>query len=423
MNKSAALLLVLVLAAFNIITFLPVKANSRTIVVPDDYSTIAAAIGNASQGDTVFVKKGIYEEHSLVINETITLVGEDKNATVIHDIDPFTLEDRMFHPLESASIRFAADRVKVTGFTLTGGVYGIDGVGNGTQIFDNNIRAKVVLKGSNQTIMQNSINYGLHCTGSHNVIDANEFVNISSITISGSFNVVCNNTITDEGTISVGGNSNIIAKNNLGYGIIAEGSDNLVSGNFAGTLATSGYNNSFIANDVFYGVRMGSSKNDAVNVSFCCNNFYFLQDSVRPVGEKIFEVLCGVHGPVFFDNGEEGNYWSDYNGADADGDGIGDTSYMIHANATENYEFTADFDISNMVLTDHHPLMSPFDISSVAVDLPPWETPSFELPQSKLFPTMPIAVASGVSVVVGVGLLVYFRKRNRQSETRLVKKS
>jgi len=46
------------LAAMCIALPFPVNAASRTIVVPDDYSTIALAIQNAAEGDTIFIKKG-----------------------------------------------------------------------------------------------------------------------------------------------------------------------------------------------------------------------------------------------------------------------------------------------------------------------------------------------------------------------------
>jgi len=38
-------------------------------VVPDDYPTISAAVGNATEGDRIFVKNGTYYEQPLLIDK------------------------------------------------------------------------------------------------------------------------------------------------------------------------------------------------------------------------------------------------------------------------------------------------------------------------------------------------------------------
>jgi pectin methylesterase-like acyl-CoA thioesterase len=70
-----------------------VKAQTKTIIVPDDYSTITAAIANATDGDTIFVKKGTYEiaENSITINKTLSIIGEDQTDTKI----VFSLDTRV----------------------------------------------------------------------------------------------------------------------------------------------------------------------------------------------------------------------------------------------------------------------------------------------------------------------------------------
>jgi pectin methylesterase-like acyl-CoA thioesterase len=72
----------------------------------------------ATQGDTVYVKKGTYKEHSLVINKTITLIGEDKNTTIIENIDTYDesslLPSIFLNPLIAVEIR--ANNVKLMEF-------------------------------------------------------------------------------------------------------------------------------------------------------------------------------------------------------------------------------------------------------------------------------------------------------------------
>jgi hypothetical protein len=46
---------------------------------------------------------------------------------------------------------------------------------------------------------------------------------------------------------------------------------------------------------------------------------------------------------AFWDNGSEGNYWSDYNGTDNNQDEIGDTPYIIDENNTDHYPLMAQY--------------------------------------------------------------------------------
>jgi parallel beta-helix repeat protein len=53
--------------------------------------------------------------------------------------------------------------------------------------------------------------------------------------------------------------------------------------------------------------------------------------------------LTSLNSTNQLDNGSEGNYWSNYNGTDADGDAIGDTPYVLAQNNTDNYPLMGQF--------------------------------------------------------------------------------
>ena len=54
-----------------------VEASPSIIYVPDDYSTIQAAVDAASPGNTIIVKDGIYTENVDVNKDNITIQSEN----------------------------------------------------------------------------------------------------------------------------------------------------------------------------------------------------------------------------------------------------------------------------------------------------------------------------------------------------------
>ena len=86
-----------------------VQAESKTIVVPDDYPAIQEAVDNASEGDTVFVKSGTYYEN-IQIDKSLSLMGENKESTVINAQQ------------EGPTIIIRQNTVTITGFTILNGI-------------------------------------------------------------------------------------------------------------------------------------------------------------------------------------------------------------------------------------------------------------------------------------------------------------
>jgi len=93
---------------------------------PNNYTKIQDAINDSSNGDTVFVYIGTYYE-SIEIDKSITLIGEDRNNTII-DAN-----------MSGDVVYVSADWVNISGFTIRGGYDGIDIDSDYNTITDNTI--------------------------------------------------------------------------------------------------------------------------------------------------------------------------------------------------------------------------------------------------------------------------------------------
>lgn len=231
-------LIVLSNSFYNIRT---VKASSTLIVESGDsgnFQKIQDAINAANPGDVVFVRNGIYYEN-VRINKTISLIGEDKNLTIIDGGGVGIV------------LAIIANNVKVQGFTIQNG---------GTNfpdrtIFVTNCREVTI---ENNIIRNSLCGIELRNSNACKIIN-NVIMNHSwkGIFIAGDDNEVCCNTI---------------ANNSIGASIAAPVA----------------YPNRFYRNN-------------------------FVNNTLQ------------AEGAANWDNGAEGNYWSDYLGEDINGDGIGDT--------------------------------------------------------------------------------------------------
>jgi outer membrane protein OmpA-like peptidoglycan-associated protein len=83
----------------------------KKITVPQDYPTIQAALGNADEGDTVYVRSGVYYENVTLVDDVV-LMGQDSKATII--------DGRRKGP-----VVIGADGAVITGFTVRNGTTGI----------------------------------------------------------------------------------------------------------------------------------------------------------------------------------------------------------------------------------------------------------------------------------------------------------
>jgi len=200
---------------------------------------------------------------------------------------------------------------------------------------------------TNNSVYGGRSNTGILVGGSYNTITDNKIVGASiGIHMWGNFSIISGNNIIDSDSsgIYASGNLLTITKNNIMNGDMG--------------LALTYFSGSIISEN-----NITKQTARSIWVDNSANNNVIWGNYIAPnQGYAIyFTVLSGIEGPInntfhhntimsnahniqftgynkwnFWDNGKEGNYWSDYNGTDTDGDGIGDTPYIINEDNQDN---------------------------------------------------------------------------------------
>ncbi len=289
-----------------------------------DFTTIQAAVTAASSGDTIIVKDGTYTEN-VDVDKSLEIRSENgADLAIVQASNP---SDDVFC--------VTAQNVTINGFTASGAT-----------TMDNNAGIKIASSGGFCTITNNK------CNGNSTGISVVSSVGGNTVsnnicTSSGKYGIYLSNTTNN----SVTGNT--CSNNTAGTGYALYLADNANNNTVNGNTSDS--------NTI--GIRVKNADNNSIFNNTSLNNAYGMEIATGSIGNAFYlnnftgntsaQLSAGygaISGNYWNSQAEQvysfndtqytglvGNFWSNYTGADADSNGIGDTPYQTISTDYDNY--------------------------------------------------------------------------------------
>ena len=360
-------------------------------IVPDNYPTIQSAINGVNSGDSILVRRGTYHEN-VVVNKTVALFGEDRSDTVIDGggldygvgtrgvdnatIFNFTVQNcqRGIYAgdwgsgIVSSRVSIVHNIVKncsETGIYVSQTRY----VVSDNQVTDNGVGMSILGSGGvrgtyRNNIIENSTRYNLELNATvydqfdldtTNLVDGKPVycwigrvgetvpLNAGQVTLINCLNIVARDLELEKNWANV----QLIRSTNCTVMNI----DSSFADIGILLVDSRGCNiDDATLTNCRIGLQMLASSNNSITGNYLLTNSYcaidfddsennsFHHNTVNSTGATCVVFRAGLN---TWDDGFEGNYWSDYNGTDDDQDGIGDTPYIIDANNIDHYPLVA----------------------------------------------------------------------------------